>query len=141
MQLKEAIDILDKVNTRPLLTAFGGLSLSELLVNETAFPDALSWERMLLLAWCVFFAFALVWGWIYMVMQMNSNLKDNDIVSWGPMLGAILLAGCVRIAFSYLSVHPEGLTFALLGEPNFIYFCTLFLLAAQTLKIRRHRDE
>jgi hypothetical protein len=140
MPLKEALDILDKVNTRPLLTAFCGLSLSELLASWASFSDPLSWGRMLLLAWCVFFAFALVWVWIYLVMSMNSRLRSGDAVSWGPMLGSILLAGCVRIAFSYLSAHPQGLTFALVGEPNFIYFCTLFLLAAQTLKIRHHRE-
>jgi len=140
MPLKEAFDILDKVNTRPLLTAFCGLSLSELLASWASFPDPLSWGRMLLLAWSVFVAFALVWGWIYLVMSMNSRLKSGDIVSWGPMLGSILLAGCGRIAFSYFSTHPQGLTFALFGEPSFIYFCTFFLLAAQTLNIRRRRE-
>jgi hypothetical protein len=140
MPLKEALDILDKVDTRPLLTAFGGLSLCEVLTSWASFSDPLSSGQMLLLGGCVVVAFALVWIWIKLVMDMNVKLREGDIVSWGPMLGAILLAGCVRIAFSYLSSHPQGLTFALLGEPNFIYFCTLFLLAAQTLKIRRYRE-
>ncbi|WP_157632235.1 hypothetical protein [Variovorax sp. CF313] len=139
MPLKEFLEVLNNVSTRPLLITFCALSMTTWFSNDALRTPTISWD-LLFLPILVFSAYVFVWGWMYLVLTLNSRLADNDLFSWGPVIGCTLLALCIRIAFSHLSSHPQGLTFALLGEPNFIHFCTLFLLAAQTLKIRRHRE-
>jgi len=111
--LIELLGVIEKTNTRPLLVSFITLSLATKATN------------------------VLVFGWIFAIIWMNSHLRESDVASWGPMIGSILLAFGLLVAFSYLASHPQGLSFSLLGEPGFIYICALFLLAAETVKIRR----
>jgi hypothetical protein len=61
------------------------------------------------------------------------------MASWGPMIGCSILAFCLLVVFSYLSVHPQGVSFAILADPNFIRTSTLLLLAVETIKIQKRR--
>lgn len=135
--LTEILGVLEKTNTRPVLTAFVILSLMIKATDGGLMSNPVSWEMALLLVFGPM-AYAMVFYWIIGVTRLNSSLPENDVVSYGPMLGSSLLAVCLIFAFSYLANHPEGLSFSLLGQPNFIYFCTLLLLSAETTKIRRH---
>jgi len=134
--LKELLGVVEKTNTRPLLVTFFALSMATASSNDTLLTNPFSWQ-LILLPFAVFLAYGLVWGWVYLIHSMNSTLADNGVASWGPMIGSTILAFCLLVTFSYLSSHPQGLMFSLLGESGFIQVCSLFLLAAETIKIHR----
>lgn len=134
--IAEILGVVEKTNTRPLLISFVALSMAAGATSGTILIDPLSWQLMILPI-AVFVSYVLIYGWVLLIHKMNSRLADNDIASWGPMIGSALLAFCVLQIFSYLSSHPQGLTFVLLAEPNFIYVLTILLLSAETTKIHR----
>lgn len=101
------------------------------------FHEPISWGFVLLLPVAVAIAYVLVYLWGDLVVRLNAGLKQNDIASWGPLIGCVVLALCLQITFRYLATHPEGVTFPLLAEPGFVQLCSLYLLALETLKIRR----
>lgn len=83
-------------------------------------------------------AHLLVYVWfVEVVGRLNSTLSEGDIASYGPMIGCGLLGVAVLVALSYLHKHPVGPHAELLGKPGFIYFCTLFFLALETVQARR----
>jgi hypothetical protein len=136
--LTELLGVVVKIKTQPLLVAFITLSAAVLATGGAILADPFSWQ-LLTIPFFGLFTTALVFGWFFFVHSLNSRLAENDIASWGPMIGSVLLTFCLLVAFSYLAAHPHGLSFALLGEPGFIYFCTLLLLAAETMKISRRK--
>lgn len=136
--LAEILGAVEKTNTRPLLIAFVALSGMSLAGSEL-FHDPISWGFLLLLPVAVAVADVLVFLWGDGVTRLNAGLRENDIASWGPFIGCAVLALCLQITFRYLATHPEGLTFSLVAEPGFIYLCSLYLLALETLKIKRWR--
>jgi hypothetical protein len=135
--LTEILGVIEKTNTRPLLTAMITISLLIHITEGTILVDPFIPE-LILLPILGFFADALLYLWIYFIHLMNSRLQENDTASWGPLIGSSLLAFCLLLAFSYLSSHPKDLSLSLLAQPNFIYLCTAFLLATETNKIRRY---
>lgn len=134
--LTELLGVIEKTNSRPFLVSFVTLSLATEVTNGSILADPFSWQLAVLVV-LGFCSYALVFGWIYAIVRMNFALKEGDIANWGPIIGSILLAIGLLITFSYLASHPQGLSFSILGEPSFIYVCTLYLLAAETVKIRR----
>ena len=134
--LKDILGVVEKVNTRPLLITFLALSMTTFLRAVNLLAEPLSWYAVLL-PFFVLLAYGLVWSWISFVHNLNAHLADSDITSWGPIIGCSLLAFCMLIAFSFLSSHPQGISFALLAAPNFIRVCALILLSVETIKISR----
>ncbi|GHD81828.1 hypothetical protein ACFSQE_07595 [Vogesella fluminis] len=134
--LTEILGVLEKTNTRPLLIALSTLSFMVRSTDGAILADPFSWD-LVALPILGLVAYATVFAWIYMIHRMNLRLSENDIASWGPIVGGSLLAFCLLVAASYFSKNPQGLSFTVLAQPNFIYFCTLTLLAAETTKIRR----
>lgn len=134
--LTEVLGVVEKANTRPLLIAMTTLSLLVRATGGAILGDPFTWALVVILPLGVM-AYVLVIGWIYMIQGMNARLPENDMASWGPIIGSSLLAFCLLLTFSYVSSHPEGLSLSLLGEPDFVYVCTVFLLATETAKIRR----
>lgn len=134
--LAEILGVVEKTNTRPLLISFVALSFISVGTKGKILADPFSLELLLLPA-SAFLAYGLIFGWIFIVQWLNSGLSDYDLGSWGPLIGSTILAFCLLMVFSYLATHPDGIGFSLLGNPYFLYLCTLFLLAVETTKITR----
>jgi hypothetical protein len=136
--LSEILGIVEKTNTRPLLLAVGALALSTVNLETSLLTDPLSW-RALALPILVVLAYLAVWLWQDLVFRLNSNLSDNDVASWGPLLGCTILAWCLAATLAYFARNPSGPSWALLGEANFVRLLAGYLLAIETIKIKRWR--
>ena len=134
--LSEILGVIEKTNSRPFLITLITMSMMVKITSGAILVDPITWDIAILPIFG-FISYSLVFGWIYMICHINSLLPENDLASWGPIIGSSLMALCLLIAFSYLSVHPQGLGFSLLGQSSFIYICTLFLLSVETTKIRK----
>ncbi|WP_208457703.1 hypothetical protein [Burkholderia pyrrocinia] len=135
--LKDILGVVEKVNTKPVLIAF--IAICMVTVHDDGLKllvDPIS-PNLVLVPVAVLISYILVWLWIWRINVMNAGLADNDIASIGVIIGCSILTICILIAFSYLSSHPNGLTFALLGNVDFVRFATLLLLAIETIKIER----
>ena len=135
--LKEIFGVAEKANTRPLLIVFAALSLATLQEGAQLLKDPFQWSA-LMLPIAVFSAFGVVWGGFVVLHRLYAALPDNDIMSWGPVIGCSILAFCLLVSFQYLSTHPQGLSFELLSAPGFVRLLMLYLLAVETIKVRRH---
>jgi hypothetical protein len=133
--LSEILSIVEKTNTRPLLIVFVSLSALVCASPETL-QNPFTWTSTLLLLFALV-AYALVWCWIIFIIFLNSLLNEADIASYGPLIGGALLSFCLLITFSYLGNHPEGLSFTLLKNPSTTLLLPLYLLSAETIKIKR----
>jgi hypothetical protein len=134
--LKEILGVVEKTNTRPLLIVFVALALSTFDKKGGPLADPMSWKSLVLPV-LVFISYTLVWMWIEFVHRLNDRLADNDIASWGPLVGCSVLAFCIVLTFWYLANHPDHISFSLLGDPGFVRLAALYLLAAETIKIER----
>lgn len=135
--LKDILGVIEKTNTRPLLITFLGLTMCTFANGIDILAAPTSWETLVLIPFAIFFSYGLVFAWIFLVIDLNARLREGDLASWGPMIGCSILAYALLIVFAYLSSHPNGLSFSILGQPNFIRVGALFLLAAETIKIGR----
>ncbi|SOZ10605.1 hypothetical protein [Cupriavidus taiwanensis] len=134
--LTELLGVVEKTNTRPLLIAFVALSLLSLSRGANLVANPLSWQTLALPV-IVGLSYLLIWFWLALIDRMNSSLSDSDIASFGPLIGCTLLAFCFMLTFSYLAAHGKELDFAILVRREFIHLATLYLLAMETMKIRR----
>lgn len=134
--LTEILGVVEKTPPRPLLIVFIALAISTFNRDGGLLANPFS-AHALAIPILVSLAYAFVWGWVALVHRLNSSLADNDIASWGPLIGCSVLAFGILVTFKYLSTHPIGLSFALLAEKNFVRVCALFLFAFETIKIKR----
>jgi hypothetical protein len=91
---------------------------------------------LLILLLLGFMSNGLVSVWIYIFISINVNFSAQGEESHSRSIGIIILSFCLLMIFSYLRSHPEGFNMEIFGEPKLVYFCTLLLLAIETLKIK-----
>ena len=108
--LKELLGAVEKPNGRPLLIVLVAISMVVVApADHTLLTEPLQ-PALLALPIAVMFAYGLLWIWFSCVHNLNHRLQDNDIGSWGPILGCSVLAGCLLVSFNYLATHPQGLS-------------------------------
>ncbi|MBB3260373.1 putative membrane protein [Paraburkholderia bannensis] len=134
--LAEILGVIEKANSRVLLFIFVGLFFYCFLGDGENIADPLSANGASLIILIVW-AYGLTGMWIELVGKMNDSLPENDLASWGPIIGGTILAFCLLITFSYLAKNPQGLTLSILAKKNFLRLCTLYLLGFETVKIDR----
>jgi len=134
--LKDVLNVAEKADMRNLLTVFVSLALVTYDKDVTLLENPFTW-KLLLVPIVVFMAYTTTFAWRMGIHRLNSGLPENDLASWGPLVGCSLLAVAILFSFSYLATHPGGLSFALLGKPEFVRLCTLYLLALESIKIKR----
>lgn len=133
--LSEIFSFLEKANTRIFLFIFLGLSMYTFYGDGDSIVDPLSVESLGLILF-IPFSFLLVALWVEMIDGLNVRLPENDMMSWGPVIGGIILAFCILTSLSYLSTSA-GITFSLIAKKNFIRLCMLYLLGLDTISISR----
>lgn len=133
--LSEIFSFLEKANTRIFLFIFLGLSMYTLYGDGDSIVDPLSINSLSLII-IIPFSFLLVALWVEMIDNFNVRLSENDMMSWGPVIGGIILAFSILTTLSYLSTST-GITFSLIAKKNFIRLCTLYLLGLDTISISR----
>jgi hypothetical protein len=135
--IKELLGVVERFDTRPLLVTFTALSFATYNRHGALLlVDPFNWYSLCLIFF-IFAAYLSIYLWVLSIHNLNFGLKQNDILNWGLLIGCTILAFCILVIFSYLSSHPQGLTFTLLSKPAFIQVCSLFLLALETIKIKR----
>lgn len=135
--LKEMLGVVEKTNTYPLLVSFTALSLACIYNSGELLRNPYS-SHLLIMIPAVLCAYILIWGWKQIIRNMDAGLSLSDIVHHGPMVGCAILSCCLIITFSYLSSHSEGLSLSLLGDRRLIWILNMYLLAAETIKIKRY---
>lgn len=133
--LSEIFSFLEKANTRIFLFIFLGLSMYTLYGDGDSIIDPLSINSLSLII-IIPFSFLLVALWVEMIDNFNVRLSENDMMSWGPVIGGIILAFSILTTLSFLSTST-GITFSLIAKKNFIRLCTLYLLGLDTISISR----
>lgn len=133
--LSEIFSFLEKANTRIFLFIFLGLSMYTLYGDGDSIVNPLSFNSLSLII-IIPFSFLLVALWVEMIDNLNIRLSENDMMSWGPVIGGIILAFSILTTLSYLSTSI-GITFSLIAKKNFIRLCTLYLLGLDTISISR----
>lgn len=133
--LSEIFSFLEKANTRIFLFIFLGLSMYTFYGDGDSIVNPLSVESLGLILF-IPFSFLLVALWVEMIDGLNVRLPENDMMSWGPVIGGIILAFCILTSLSYLSTSA-GITFSLIAKKNFIRLCMLYLLGLDTISISR----
>lgn len=134
--LAEILAVIEKANSRVLLFIFVGLFFYSFLGDGEVIADPLSYNGLSLLIFIVW-AYGLTGIWFELIEKMNDSLPENDMASWGPIVGGTILAFCLLVTFSYLARNPQGLTLSILAKKNFLRLCTLYLLGFETIKIER----
>jgi len=133
--LSEIFSFLEKANTRIFLFIFLGLSMYTFYGDGDSIVNPLSVESLGLILF-IPFSFLLVALWVEMIDGLNVRLPEDDMMSWGPVIGGIILAFCILTSLSYLSTSA-GITFSLIAKKNFIRLCMLYLLGLDTISISR----
>ena len=134
--LAEILGIIEKANSRVLLFIFIGLFFYSFLGDDEIVVNPLSSNSAALIIF-IPLGYFLTGVWIELVERMNESLPENDMASWGPIIGGIVLAFCFLVTFSYLANTPKELTLSLLVKKNFLRLCALYLLGFETVKIER----
>lgn len=135
--LKEMLGVVEKTDTYPLLVSFTALSLACVYKSGELLRDPYSIDVAVIIP-AVLCGYILIWGWKQLIRSMDSRLSSSDIVHHGPIVGCAILSCCLLVTFSYLSSHSEGLSFSLLGDRRLIWILNMYLLAAETIKIKRY---
>lgn len=135
--LKDFLDALGKIKSRSLLVVFAALALSTFMPEGGPLKNPFS-VGSLTLFFFVIFAEIMVICWMSVVHHLNSRLADHDLASWGPYLGGTVLAFCLCVTFWHVSSTPDPVNLKLLGTEGFIRVFALYLLAIETINIKRH---
>lgn len=135
--LKDLLDALGKVKSRPLLNVFAALAISTFAPSGGPIRDPFSGTSFLLPV-LVFGASVLIISWVHFVNFLNSRLSDHDLFSWGPYLGGTALAFCLCVSFWYVSNVTAPINLALLGSVEFVRLFALYLFAIETIGIKRY---
>lgn len=134
--LKDILDALAKVKSRPLLVVFTALAMSTFLTGGGPVKDPFSAETFALPI-LVLIADVMVIAWVLFVRNLNSRLSEHDHANWGPVLGGTVLAFCISVTFWYVSNFPDPITLKLLGNLGFIRLFALYLFSIETINITR----
>lgn len=134
--IKDFLDALGKVKSRPLLIVFAALAISTFEPGGGPIKDPFSADT-LALPFFVMFAYVAIVSWIIFVHGLNSRLADHDLANWGAILGGSTLAFCLCVTFWYVSEVPEPMTLKLLGTAGFIRIFFLYLFSIETINIER----
>jgi hypothetical protein len=133
--IKEILGVVEKAKTRPLLIALLSISMVLLVSNESPFlKEPLGWH-LLAFVLTTFVAFLLVISWAHAIIWFNSGLSVNDPWNWGVLIGSTMLTVCLHCTFTYFAHHPNGITFQIFGEREFIWLLTGYLASIETIRI------
>lgn len=129
--------LFERVNSRPLLQVFGGLTLC-CLFHKSPLENPGAENNFFFVIGFVISAFI-----FYLVRlainYFNAGLHPSDLSDIGPSIGAILLGFYVIYVFHYLSSKSSEMTTEILIMPGFIYTTTLLLFSLEMMKLNRLR--
>lgn len=132
--VKDILDALGKVKSRPLLIVFGALAMSTFAPEGGPLKNPFS-AGSLALPILVMFSYVAIVSWVLFVQSLNSRLADYDLASWGPFLGGSALSFCLCITLWYVSHVPDPMSFKLLGSEGFVRVFFIFLFSVETINI------
>lgn len=134
--LKDFLDALGKIKSRPLLIVFAVLAMSTFDPSGGPIKDPFS-ASSLFLPFLTAFSFVLVVSWSMLIRRLNSSLSDYDSANWGVLLGGTILAFCLCVTFWYVSNNSDAINLKLLGNEGFIRLFALYLFGIETINIQR----
>lgn len=134
--IKDFLDALGKVKSRPLLIVFAALAISTFAPEGGPLENPFS-AGSLALPFFVMFSYVAIVYWVLFVRGLNSRLTDHDLANWGPILGGSVLSFCLCVTFWYVSHVPDPMSFKLLGSEGFVRIFFLFLFSVETINIER----
>lgn len=134
--VKDFLDALGKVKSRPLLIVFAALAMSTFASGGGPLKNPFS-AGSLALPFLVIFSHVAIVSWVMFVHGLNSRLADHDLANWGVVLGGSVLSFCLCITLWYLSHVPDPVNFSLLGSDGFVRVFFLFLFSVETINIKR----
>ncbi len=134
--VKDFLEALGKVKSRPLLIVFAALAMSTFAPGGGPLKNPFS-ASSIVLPFLVMFSDVAIISWVLFVRRLNSRLADNDLANWGPILGGSLLSFCLCVILWYMSHVPDPMSFKLLGAEGFVRIFFLFLFSVETININR----
>lgn len=134
--VKDFLDALGKVKSRPLLIVFAALAMSTFAPDGGPLKNPFS-ASAIVLPFLVMLSYVLIISWVLFINGLNSRLADNDLASWGPMIGGSFLSFCLCVILWYVSHVPDPMSLKLLGTEGFIRIFFLFLFSVETINIGR----
>jgi uncharacterized BrkB/YihY/UPF0761 family membrane protein len=134
--VKDFLDAVGKVKSRPLLIVFAALTISTFTPGGGPLKDPFS-AASLALPFFVFFSYVAIVFWVLFVRVLNGRLADHDLANWGTILGGSVLSFCLCITLWYLSHVPDPMSFKILGSEGFVRVFFLFLFSVETINVKR----
>jgi drug/metabolite transporter (DMT)-like permease len=134
--VKDFLDALGKVKSRPLLIVFAALAISTFVPGGGPLTNPLS-VGSIALPFFVFFSYVANVCWVMFVHGLNSRLADHDLANWGVILGGSVLSFCLCVTLWYLSHTPDPMNFGLLDTEGFVRVFFLFMFSVETINIKR----
>jgi hypothetical protein len=131
--IQDLFGVVEKVRTRPLLLVLGGLSIAGLNGEGLAVEPV--WKQLLVLPVVMAMSAFALFGWERALYALMEKEPSGTTESCARIVGAALLGYCILTTLSYLATHPEGVTFAVLGDVGFVQLCALYLLGIETMKM------
>lgn len=134
--VKDFLDAMGKVKSRPLLIVFAALAISTFTPGGGPLKDPFS-AASLALPFFVFFSYIAIVSWVLFVSFLNGRLEDHDLANWGVILGGSVLSFCLCITLWYLSHVSDPISFKVLGSEGFVRVFFLFLFSVETINVGR----
>lgn len=134
---KEIMEWFLKIRSRPLLVVFMAVSISTMVLPINPLDDPFTLNSFLIPTF-VLVAHIIVTCWIAFIARLNSALSAYDSGDWGILIGGSGLAFCLSVIFWYAANNANPLRFELLGQADFLWLITLYLLSVETINVPRY---
>lgn len=134
--LKDFLDTIAKIKSRPLLIVFSAIALTTFAPSGGPSTNPFTYESLAIPIVILLSDIAILY-WVSFIRRLNSGLSEYDSASFGPFIGGSILAFCFCITFWYVANSPNPFSIKLLGSADFIRTFSLYLLAIETINIKR----